>query len=215
MTDRAVREFAVYVEGRLALVVSDEPGTLRSTAGPPAGGGGPPPPPGPPPGPGEPMTTERPPGGHPFLDAQAYDAVSEDRLRRLLLESASFDEYLERLIGAGFDIASCRPLEGYDHELPGGVRLAGGDGPAGVCWPAPGQFTTLARQPAERRAGVRRRDRDGVRPRVGRADARGAAGRELVRGPPRAAARRRPHSLTSPSDRAHSIVRRNVSSTGV
>ena len=36
------------------------------------------------PGPGEPMTTERPPGGHPFLDAQAYDPVSEDRLRRLL-----------------------------------------------------------------------------------------------------------------------------------
>jgi len=149
VTDRAVREFAVYVQGRLALVVSDEPGTLRSTAGPAAGGVGPPPPPGPPPGPGEPMTTERPPGGHPFLDAQAYDAVSEDRLRRLLLESASFDEYLERLIGAGFDIASCRPLEGYDHELPGGVRLAGGEVPAGVCWPVPGQFTTLARQPAE------------------------------------------------------------------
>jgi hypothetical protein len=148
VTDRAVREFAVYTDGRLALVVSDEPGTLRSSAGPPADAG-PPPPPGPPPGPGEPMTTERPPGGHPFLDAQAYDPVSEDRLRRLLLESSSFDDYLRRLIGAGFDIASCRPLEGYDYELPGGVRLTAGGGPAGVCWPVPGQFTTLARQPAE------------------------------------------------------------------
>jgi hypothetical protein len=147
VTDRAVREFGVYTEGRLALIVSDEPGTLRSTTGPPAGAG-PPPPPGPPPGPGEPMTTERPPGGHPFLDAQAYDAVSEDRLRRLLLESSSFDDYLRRLIGAGFDIASCRPLEGYDYELPGGVRVSAGGEIAGVCWPLPGQFTTLARQPA-------------------------------------------------------------------
>ena len=148
MTDRAVREFAVYTEGRLALVASDEPGTLRSTAGPPADAG-PPPPPGPPPAPGEPVTIPRPPGGHPFLDAQAYDPVSEDRLRRLLLESSSFDEYLERLIGAGFDIASCRPLEGLDYELPGGVRLTRDGELAGVCWPAPGQFTTLERQPAQ------------------------------------------------------------------
>jgi hypothetical protein len=145
MTDRAVREFAVYTEGRLALVVSDEPGTLRSSAGPPAEPGPPPPPPGPPPAPGEPRTARRPPGGHPFLDAQAYDPVSEDRLRNLLLESSSFDEYLRRLIGAGFDIASYRPLEGLDYSLPGGVRVGGA---AGVCWAAPGQFTTLERQPA-------------------------------------------------------------------
>jgi hypothetical protein len=130
VTDRAVREFGVYTEGRLALIVSDEPGTLRSMAAPPPGAGPPLP-------------------EHPFVDAQAYDAVSEDRLRRLLLESSSFDDYVRRLVGAGFDIASCRPLEGYDYELPGGVRLASGGELAGVCWPAPGQFTTLERQPAE------------------------------------------------------------------
>ena len=88
-------------------------------------------------------------GVHPFIDAQAYDPVSEDRLRRLLLDSSGFDDYLERLIGAGFDIASCRPLEGLDYELPDAVRLSAGDDLAGVCWPAPGQFTTLERQPAE------------------------------------------------------------------
>ena len=139
MTDRAVRHFAVYVDGRLALVVRDEPGPLRSSAGPPAGAGGPPPPP---PGPGE-----LPPGVHPFIDAQAYDPVSEDRLRRLLDAAASFDDYLELLVGVGFDIASCRPLEGLDYELPGTVRLTMAGEPAGACWPAPGQFTTLAHQP--------------------------------------------------------------------
>jgi len=149
MSDRAVREFAVYTDGRLALVARDEPGTLGSTAGPPAGAGGPPPPPGPPPGPGEPLNPEPPPGVHPFIDAQAYDPVSEDRLRRLLDESSSFDDYLERLLGAGFDIASCRPSEGLDYELPGTVRLTAAGELAGACWPVPGQFTTLARQPAE------------------------------------------------------------------
>ena len=100
----SVREFAVYAEGRLALVVRDEPGTLRSTAGPPAGAG-PPPPPGPPPGPGEPLNPEPPPGVHPFIDAQAHDPVSEGRLRRLLDESSSFDDFIERLRGAGFEVA--------------------------------------------------------------------------------------------------------------
>ena len=141
MSDRDVRHFAVYVDGRLALVVRDEPGPLRSSAGPPAGAGGPPPPP---PGP-----DELPPGVHPFVDAQAHDPVSEDRLRRLLDESSSFDEYLHRLVGAGFDVASVRPLEGLDYELPGAVRLQLDGELAGVCWPAPGQFSTLEHQPPE------------------------------------------------------------------
>jgi hypothetical protein len=149
MTDRDIRHFAVYTDGRLALVVRDEPGPLRSTAAPPAGAGGPPPPPGPPPGPGEPVDAELPAGVHPFIDAQAYDPVSEDRLRRLLGESSSFDDYLERLVGAGFDIASCRPLEGLDYALPDGVRLTSEAEVAGACWPVPGQFTTLEHQPAD------------------------------------------------------------------
>jgi hypothetical protein len=142
MTDRAVRQFAVYTEGRLALVISDGPGTLRSAAGapPPAGDPGPPGPPG---------TTDLPPGVHPFIDAEAYDPVSEGRLRELLDASAGFDDYLARLVDAGFDIASCRPDEGYDFELPPVVRLRAGSDLVGAVWPAPGQFTALARQPAE------------------------------------------------------------------
>jgi hypothetical protein len=149
VTDRDVRHFAVYTDGRLALVMRDEPGPLRSTAAPPAGAGGAPPPPGPPPGPGEPLNPELPPGVHPFIDAHAYDPISEARLRRLLDESSSFDDYLARLVEAGFDIASCRPLEGLDYELPGTVRLTAEAEPAGACWPAPGQFTTLEHQPTD------------------------------------------------------------------
>ena len=118
MIERDVRELAVYVDGRLALVARAEPGTLRSTAGPPPGVPGPPGPPGPPgadPGPQA--------GLHPFIDAQAHDPVSEGRLRGLLDESSGFDDYLARLLGAGFDIASWNELEpAYDR--PGGRRFA-------------------------------------------------------------------------------------------
>ena len=144
MSERDVRHFAVYLEGRVVLVVRANPGTLRSSAGPPPGGGPPPPPPGPP---GE--DAGLPPGVHPFIDAQAEDPVTEGRLRALLDASADFDDYLARLIAAGCDIASCQPSEGVAQELPGGVRLAGDDGVVGACWPRRGQFTSLRRQPAE------------------------------------------------------------------
>jgi hypothetical protein len=150
VSDRDVRQFGVYRDGRLALMIRDNPGTLRSTAGPPAPGTGPPPPPpGPPPPEGEPFVPPPAPGSHPFIDAQAYNPISEDRLRKLLDDSASFDDYLRRLLDAGFDIASVRPDEGYDYELPDGMRLYDDGTLAGACWPAPGQFTTLDHQPAE------------------------------------------------------------------
>ncbi len=47
-----------------------------------------------------------PPGVHPFIDAQAYDPVTEGRLRALLDRSSSFDEYLEALRADGFDVVS-------------------------------------------------------------------------------------------------------------
>lgn len=136
MSEREVRHFAVYLEGRLVLVVRDNPGTLRSTAPPPPGGPPPPPPPGAP--------GDLPPGVHPFIDAQAHDPVTEGRLRSLLDASSGFDDYLARLLGAGFDIAS-----EIAHDLPGGVRLYDGETLAGACWPRRGQFTSLRRQPAE------------------------------------------------------------------
>ena len=83
------RQVEVRRGERLVLTARDTPGTLRSTAAPP-----------PPPPVGEPW---RPPS-HPFIDAQAHDAASESRLRELLDESESFDDYLDRLRGDGFDI---------------------------------------------------------------------------------------------------------------
>ena len=93
----AVRTFTVHYEGRLVLMVRDTPGTLRSSA-PPAPGAPPPPPP--PDAPGDLS-----PGVHPFNDAQAYDPVTEGRLRALLDRASSFDEYLEALRADGFEVA--------------------------------------------------------------------------------------------------------------
>ena len=90
------RTFTVHYEGRLVLRVRDTPGTLRSSA-PPSPGAPPPPPP--PDAPGD-----LPPGIHPFIDAQAYDPVTEGRLRALLDSSSSFDEYLEALRADGFEV---------------------------------------------------------------------------------------------------------------
>jgi hypothetical protein len=89
-----LREFVVHRDERLVLRIRDNPGTLRSTAAPrphrappPAGPHG---------------TTALPQGVHPFIDAQAHDPVSEGELRALLDESTSFDDYLRRLVGAGY-----------------------------------------------------------------------------------------------------------------
>jgi len=122
------RSFDVYRDGRLALTIRDEPGTLRSTApAPPAAG--PPPPPGTPP-----------PNAHPFLDGQAHDAASEGELGALLAQSDGFDDYVKALLDAGFDLAA----EGSGRELPGVVRLRDGEGLAGAIWPVGGRFASLA-----------------------------------------------------------------------
>lgn len=97
MTEPGVRRVEVYFEGRLVLVARDTPGTLRSSA-PPSPGAPPPPPPADAPG-------DLPPGVHPFIDAQAYDPVTEGRLRALLDRSTSFDGYLEALRADGFEVA--------------------------------------------------------------------------------------------------------------
>jgi hypothetical protein len=126
-----IRSFDVYRDGRLALTVRDEPGTLRSTAPPPPDAG----PPGPPGPPG--AAAARGPNGHPFLDGQAHDAVSEDQLGRLLAEADSFDAYLRALLGAGYEIAA----EGSGRELPPALRLRDD---AGAIWPVGGRFASLA-----------------------------------------------------------------------
>ena len=120
---RLTRHFHVYKGPLLVVIIEDRPGTLHSRAAP--GPGGPP--------------------EHPFVHAIAKDAVSEDELGRLLRQSGSFDQYLERLLAAGYDIVSSD--DEADGERPGGRRIIDTSGPAGAVWPQAGQFTSLDRQP--------------------------------------------------------------------
>lgn len=122
---RRVRCFCIYRRGRLALRVEDRPGTLHSTAAP--GPEGPP--------------------AHPFIHAQAYDALSEDELGRLLHHSSSFDEYVGALVAAGYDVLSCDGPPAL--EVGAGFRVSDGRGLLGAVWPHPGQSTCLSWQPAE------------------------------------------------------------------
>jgi hypothetical protein len=70
---------------QLALRVTDRPGALVSRMAPP-------------PAPDEPVTV------HPFLTATAYLPEVEGELRELLDESASTQEYLDRLRRAGYTV---------------------------------------------------------------------------------------------------------------
>jgi hypothetical protein len=120
---RQTRRFHVYKGSLLVFVIEGRPGTLHSRAAP--GPGGPP--------------------QHPFIHAIAMDALSENELGQLLRQSGSFDEYLERLLAAGYDIASAEGDQ--DGERPGGRRITDASGPVGALWPQTGQFTTLDWQP--------------------------------------------------------------------
>jgi hypothetical protein len=79
------RTFAVYSGERRVLTIKDEPGALLSTALPP------------------PDPNWRPPQ-HPFLSGSAQDANSEHALAQILADAASFDDYVERLRGAGYRV---------------------------------------------------------------------------------------------------------------
>ena len=120
---RDVRRFAAYRHGVLTTTLEDRPGQLRSTAGPPPEG--------------LPQ--------HPFLHGSAYDTLSEHELGTLLGASHSFDEYLSRLIAAGYDIASLEPP--LPRLLRGGLRLYAADELVGVVWGRAGQLSTLTWQP--------------------------------------------------------------------
>ncbi len=121
---RQTRQFHVYKGSLLVMILEDRPGTLHSRAAP--GPGGPP--------------------EHAFVHAIAMDALSEDELGKLLRQSNSFDQYLERLLASGYDIMSND--DGARGERPGGRRITDPSGPAGALWPQSGQFTTLDWQPA-------------------------------------------------------------------
>ena len=77
----------VYDGTDCVLTVRGEPGPITSTAPPPPGGA---------------VAT------HPFLSAAAHDAGYEAQLRAILDASVSVDDFLARLVAAGFRIERVR-----------------------------------------------------------------------------------------------------------
>lgn len=80
------RRYRVYDGEELVLELSNQPGPIRSTAHSPG-----------------------PPVRHPFLSASARSAVHEAQLRKLLVASKSFDEFVAALEGAGFRLEPNTP----------------------------------------------------------------------------------------------------------
>ncbi len=85
MVAMGAARYEVYRDGRLALKVTDEPGAIISRFAPP---------------PRADDAIER----HSFLTASAYLPAEEGELRRLLDESGSTEQFLERLRGEGFTV---------------------------------------------------------------------------------------------------------------
>jgi hypothetical protein len=115
-----VREVGVYRGSQLVLTVADGPGRLYSTAAPPPEGA----------------------PDHPFVDARAYDARSENELGMLLQQAADYDGFLALLIEAGFDIAAV-----HDIELAPASRLVRGGTVVGALWEQPGPVAALGAEP--------------------------------------------------------------------
>lgn len=122
---RSTRSFSFYRGSTLVLSVDDRPGAIQSTATPAPGG----------------------PPLHPFVNARAFDPVSEGELAALLASATGFDSFVTLLIGAGFDAAS------NDGSPPVGrgrcFRVEDGAGLVGALWEGRGQFTSLWLQPRE------------------------------------------------------------------
>lgn len=78
-----MRAWSVFDGAELILTLTDEPGPIRSTARLPPGV--------------RPVL-------HPFLSASAREAGHEHQLKALLDASTSVDDYLSRLVAAGFGV---------------------------------------------------------------------------------------------------------------
>ncbi len=116
------RRFHIYKSQRLVLDVSDTPGLMLSTAGPPPQGA----------------------PQHPFLSGRAYDPFTEGELGELAREAPDFDTFIDEVIDDGFDVAAGGTTR-MELGLPS--RITADDELVGVVWPDPGPFTTLHAAP--------------------------------------------------------------------
>ncbi len=119
------RTYLVFRGDVCALEIAGRPGTLRSMAAPPPGF--------------QPPT-------HPFVDATSHNPATEHATREVLLASRSFEDFLTRLVEAGFDLASGHTDRWDVEEAPRRIVRAGQA--VGAVWPQAGQFSSLWWQPA-------------------------------------------------------------------
>jgi hypothetical protein len=129
---RPVRRYEVVRGAALALAVEGRPGRLYSVARLPEGAVAP---------------------AHPWLDGVSHDPRFEHALRQELLVSADFDDFLERLIRADFDVAADDGMQvGFAtlrlRKAPLRLHADGKASAVAALWPGPGQLSTLAWQPS-------------------------------------------------------------------
>ncbi|MFO0748191.1 MAG: hypothetical protein U1F43_21405 [Myxococcota bacterium] len=121
---REPRAYLVVRDRNPLLRVEARPGQLRSMAAPPEGWV---------------------PPTHPFVDAASMDPVSESELRDILDASASFADFMARLVAAGCDLMSA---SNDTWDLPPVRRIrADGGRVVGALWAQAGQFASLEWQP--------------------------------------------------------------------
>jgi len=123
---RKIRRFALYKNGILGLLVTDQSGPLISTAGPAPEG--------------YPM--------HPFLSGQARYTMFEDEIRNALESSQSFDEFIEKLLQKNYDAISIDQTPMPD-RIETAYRIYKGKELKGFIWNGNGQSSTLHQQPEE------------------------------------------------------------------
>lgn len=122
---REVLGFWIFAPGDGAVMeIEGRPGNLISLAA-PAG----------------PMAT------HPWLHGVSRAPAHEHALRQLVLASASFREFCERLVGAGYDLVG---NGGELFDIEGGARRISMDGAVvGALFEGVGHPSTLGWQPAD------------------------------------------------------------------
>lgn len=123
---RKFRRFALYKNGILALILTDSPGVLISTAGPSPEG----------------YPT------HPFLSGEARYTLFEDEIRSVLEVSRDFDDFLDRLLQKNYDAVAIDQAPAPD-GIETAYRVYRSGKLKGFAVKSKGQSATLRRQPVE------------------------------------------------------------------
>lgn len=121
-----VRAYHVFAGRDPVLSVEGRPGRLHSMAALPEGAVAP---------------------EHTFVHGVSLNPQHEHALRQLLLASSDFDDFLDRLVAAGYDVAANNGESPFHLGKPVRLRRATDNHLGGALWPSEGQLSTLRWQP--------------------------------------------------------------------